>query len=89
MTLSDSGAYEVPRRAREGRGIPEFDPVTCAHSWAMIGTWSIDPLKVMGLGGQGILDQENLLALVGPGCLHCDSEFTPLIASRRCMGPSL
>lgn len=30
------------------------------------------------------LDQENLLTIQGPGCLHCEQPYTPQLALRRC-----
>jgi hypothetical protein len=33
-----------------------------------------------------MLDQENLLTIVGPGCFYCEQPWSPRLARRRCPG---
>jgi len=77
---------EVPGHVNR---IPDFDPRSGDHLWTMGGCWRVDPEKVVGgsdVDGPPLLDTENLLALVGPGCFYCETEYTPLLATRRCKG---
>jgi hypothetical protein len=67
------------------KNAPEFNPITGAHFWIMVGSWKCDPEKVIS-GELFLLDHENQLGINGPGCWHCEEQYTKLIASRRCKG---
>lgn len=65
--------------------IPEFDPRTGDHLWIMATTYRCFPEK-MEKGEQLIMDTENLLLVVGPGCFYCEQDYSKNLASRRCKG---
>lgn len=62
--------------------VPEFDPRTGQHLWTMNAAYR--------WGGPSVethmLDLENLILLVGPGCCHCEQTYSPATALRRCKG---
>ncbi len=61
--------------------IPEFDPRTGDHLWAVFSVYRWTPGVETPM-----LDQENLLTIQGPGCYYCLTEYTPAAATRRCKG---
>lgn len=65
--------------------IPEFDSRSGNHYWIIINTYHVNP-KTMTETDPVLLDQENLVNIVGPGCFYCEKEYTPLIAKKRCTG---
>jgi hypothetical protein len=64
--------------------IPEYDPRSGSHFWIMVTSYKVDPAKA--LEGELLMDHESLVSVAGPGCYYCESEYTKLIASRRCKG---
>ncbi len=52
------------------------------HLWVVTGAWRIADPANPNLQ----LDLENLLNLAGPGCLWCEREYSPQLASMRCTG---
>lgn len=69
--------------------VPEFDPRAGEHLWTISLTYRVDPAKFTPEGagdGPALLDLENLLLTVGPGCFYCERIYTPLLATRRCPG---
>lgn len=62
--------------------VPEFDPRSGDHLWA-IGT-------MYRWGGPTVerptLDAENMLLLTGPGCFYCEQLWSERLAVRRCPG---
>lgn len=82
-----------PQRAWTGTGhhqevpgqvdrIPDFDTRTGDHLWIIITTYQ--------WGGPTVerptLDGENLLAVQGPCCYHCEEPWSERLAKRRCPG---
>jgi hypothetical protein len=63
--------------------LPEYDPRSGDHLWIVIGTWKVNPKN---LKEGGILDRENILGIMGPGCFFCEKPYTTLLDSRRCKG---
>jgi hypothetical protein len=57
------------------------------HLWTMLAAWRVaDPREVGPPGREYLLDGENLVSLVGPGCLKCEAEYSPQTAARPCTG---
>lgn len=61
--------------------IPEFDSRSGDHLWNMLVMYKWKP------GDTPVLDQENLLSIIGPGCFFCEQMYDEIIAKRRCKGP--
>lgn len=51
--------------------IPEYSPVFRTHLWIVTSVYQVDPAQWSAVN-KPILDQENLIALVGPGCYYCE-----------------
>ena len=66
---------------------PEFDPRSGNHFWIMTGAWKCDPKAILANKEPALLDHENLLGVLGPGCWFCQKEYNPTEAMRRCTGP--
>lgn len=63
---------------------PEYDATKAEHCWATIATFRvIDPTS-----GTTIADAETLTSLSEPGCVFCEQQYTPDLATRRCYGPT-
>lgn len=61
--------------------IPPYDKRTGAHLW----TWCLLYRAVPG-AETPMLDRENLLAIEGIGCYHCEEIYSARLAERRCPG---
>lgn len=68
------------------RPLPEFDPRTGDHLWNVIAMFRIDVDRLGDPDHTPMLDGENLVSIMGPGCLHCEETYTPRLAKRRCRG---
>lgn len=67
--------------------IPEYDPRSGDHLWIMTTAYRVDPQRLTDPdAGPGLLGQENLLLLSGPGCYYCEQPYTPRLLHRRCPG---
>lgn len=66
--------------------IPEFDPRTGDHLWNVIAMFRINPAAAADPTATPMLDGENLLSILGPGCFYCEEVYTPRLALRRCRG---
>jgi len=66
--------------------IPEYDKRSGNHLWTIITMYRVDPLKFSDPTATPMLDMENLLTVMGPGCYYCEQLYTPLLAMRRCKG---
>lgn len=53
------------------------------HVWSMIATFRIDPELP---DRHTLLDSENLIAIVGPGCVICEVGYSPEQMTQRCPG---
>lgn len=84
MLTSGTGIY-IDTNTVPKKELPEYDPRSGAHFWAMFGVWKIDPEKIT-MGGKSYLDHENLMSIQGPACLFCEQLYTPYLATRRCKG---
>lgn len=62
--------------------IPNFDPRSADHLWAIITMYQWGGPTVE----TPLLDRENLLSIVGPGCYYCGSDWSENKAKRRCPG---
>jgi hypothetical protein len=71
-----------------GDRIPPYDPRSGNHLWIVTGMWQVDPVHWHSPDPTvtPMLDGENLLTVVGPGCYHCENLYTPALARRRCTG---
>lgn len=59
------------------------------HLWVMTACWAItDPQALSTSGAQSarFLDQENMVAFSGPGCLKCEQQWSRKLAARPCLG---
>ncbi len=83
--LRDTGHRE--RYDEHVNKIPEFDPRSGNHYWIFITSYKVDP-EIFGLDGPSLLDHENLVATVGPGCYYCEQPYTNYLSTRRCKGGS-
>lgn len=69
-----------------GRELPEFDPRTGDHLWNVVALFRINVEQLGDPTATPMLDSENLVSIMGPGCLHCEEVYTPQLAKRRCRG---
>jgi hypothetical protein len=76
------GTGQIVMVPGEVNRIPDFDPRTGEHLWTMITMYRWGGPQVE----QHTLDQENLLALEGPGCYYCAEPYSDYTAKRRCSG---
>lgn len=51
--------------------VPAYDPVSRAHRWVVSCVYGVG---TPGTGGR-YLDQENIMALVGPYCVYCGRDY--------------
>jgi hypothetical protein len=65
--------------------VPEFDPRTGDHLWAVFGFWKCNP-AAMEKGEQLILDHESLLSISPPACYYCERMYSHDLFLRRCKG---
>jgi hypothetical protein len=65
------------------------------HLWVMTDAWSVaDPAKAYEMSRTAefdaenaiFLDAENLVSLVGPGCMKCEQVYSAELARRPCAG---
>lgn len=63
--------------------IPDFDPRIGSHLWMLTAIYKWIPKP---LDEQIMLDHENLLEIIGPGCFYCGELYDKRIAKRRCKG---
>lgn len=54
------------------------------HLWTALAVWQVDPRA--WLGGQVMLDTENLLNVQGVGCFKCEQRFSNRVARQPCRG---
>lgn len=57
-------------------------PVPGEHLWIVASMYQVKPR----LNGEYHLDTENLLTIEGPGCLHCEEDWSPQVEARPCPG---
>lgn len=65
--------------------VPDFDARAGDHLWiiATMYRWGGPTVE------RPTLDTENLLRLTGPGCYHCEQQWSEPVALRRCPGRRL
>lgn len=72
-----TGIY-IQVRDKVNADLPE--PAHGNHLWNWVAVFRCaDPEA-----GEMIADSENLLSIVGPGCLHCEEPYSPALARKRC-----
>ena len=77
--VSTDQYHTIPSKDR----IPDFDG---NHYWVVIVTYNVNPENFNNPEEVNILDRENLVMLVGPGCFHCEKDYTPELAKEKCDG---
>jgi hypothetical protein len=66
--------------------IPDFDPRSGDHLFTVVVMYRVDPTLTADPSHMSVLDHENRLAVVGPGCYYCETPWTPGMEKRRCKG---
>ncbi len=58
------------------------------HLWVMTACWAIADPQALSTGARAerYLDQENMVAFSGPGCLKCEEQWSRKLAARTCRG---
>ena len=81
-TLTDAfpSKEELMKKLMSGDRIPEPDG---QHLWVMTGMWQVDPIAT--LAGTAHLDTESMLMLAGPGCFHCEQDYSAELVAQRCV----
>jgi hypothetical protein len=78
--------YEPPAESTLDRRMREAD-LPGRHLWVMTGVWQVrDPFAATTNPGPVMLDAENLVGLVGPGCFKCERPYDPRLARKVCRG---
>lgn len=83
MRVTSTGHVEDIQNFKDK--LPEFDSRSGDHLWIMITMFKCDPSRLLR-GEQLLMDHENLLSTVGPGCFYCEKPYTPGTDKRRCKG---
>jgi hypothetical protein len=86
--------YRAPQTSRMDAAMDAADAAG-EHLWVMTAAWRVsDPAKAFAASvtrefdadNALLLDQENILALAGPGCYKCEREYSPQLAAIPCIG---
>lgn len=69
------------------RPLPEYDPRSGNHLWMVSTVFRVNPEHWTEESTEiPLLDPENLITAIGPGCLFCERPYSKLLATRRCTG---
>ncbi len=74
--------FDVSNLKLDGPRIPKYNPETQEHLWVMHGTWQINT----NTEGDLVLDHENMISLLGPGCFYCVKIYSEEVAAMKCEG---
>jgi hypothetical protein len=86
--------YRMPPAQRTDAAMAAAD-MPGQHLWVMTAAWRLtDPEKAYAATmtpefdeeNAYLLDQENILALAGPGCYKCEELYSPTLAALPCRG---
>ncbi len=75
----------VHERIPVGNRIPEYDPRSATHYWAVVVAFGIqDPEKFVAQGEQALLDHESVVQVSPIACLYCSVAYSKRENFRRC-----
>jgi hypothetical protein len=84
--------YQPPPSRVLDKRIQSFDKPG-EHLWTMMASWHISDARVAAAHMRGadpenpiLMDTENLIGFVGPGCFKCEQPYSNRVARGPCRG---
>jgi hypothetical protein len=72
--------------------LPKYSHKDREHYWTVAAMWFVEPARYVNANASPDttalinLEHDALVFLKGPGCLHCNQEWTPKLALQPCDG---
>lgn len=79
--ITPTGFTQEVRDKHHAQGTVIDKPTPGRHEWVVLAVFSVqNPARA-----QHLMDRETLISVEGPGCVHCEQQWTPTLGS-KCPG---